>query len=224
MSKSVGCVPLAAVALVAFGTCLEGRAQVIIAPVSVLATPPINGNFSFDRTIDQSGLSTTYVSGVTNFNAYVASSPTHLRTNIPPTFGLTATNPPGNVDYDLGSVYDLDKMAFWNYGFSGSAAINSFQVYTSNDSTFTTSFLAGSFTAVDDGNSTFNNVQVFDLTDSTARYVRMSVLTRAGPAGVGFGYGEIAFGTAAIPEPSPATLGLVCLGLASLGRAIRRRR
>lgn len=60
--------------------------------------------------IDQSGLSSSYTSGVTNFDTYLASNPTHnstLTTGWESGFAITT----GNVDFDLGSSVTVSRMA-----------------------------------------------------------------------------------------------------------------
>lgn len=65
--------------------------------------------------------------------------------------------------------------------------------------------------------------QVFDLTDSTARCVRVRVGTKV-PNSTGFGFGERAFGTAvAVLEPSSVALALALASLALVGLGRRRR-
>jgi hypothetical protein len=89
-------------------------------------------------------------------------------------------------------------------------------VYTSELSDFTTSFFAGTFSPLVDVGVGTNALQVFDLSDSTARFVRVRITERIGA--VGFGFSEVAF---AVPEPSTGSL--LALGLVGIAAARRRR-
>ncbi len=202
----------------------QSQAGFITSAQSVVSAPPAIGAFTFDRTIDQSGLSIGYVSGVTDFNTYVSSSPIHTRNNTLPNYAASFSLPPQNVDYDLGSTYGVQQLAFWNYPFQSSAGVTSFDVFTSSVSNFSSSFFAGSFLPLDDGNSSTNAVQVFDIADSTARFVRLRVTGTASSNATGFS--EIAFDTAAPsnPVPAPAGLLLVGSGLPMLAGLVWRRR
>src|SRR5690349_11550712 len=70
---------VAAVALTALLAAAPASAQSIVSPVAV----PVNTLGDFDgtadilQTIDHSGLSSNFISGVTNFNTYIGTNPTH---------------------------------------------------------------------------------------------------------------------------------------------------
>jgi hypothetical protein len=142
---------------------------VVLSAQSVVASPPPVGGFTFTETINQSGLSPGYVSGVTNYATYIGSSPIHTRNNFPPNYAATFTTPPANVDYDLGSTYLIDRLAFWNYPFMSPGGVTSFDVFTSNDPSFASSLLVGTFLPLNDGNGNTNMVQDFDLLNSVGR-------------------------------------------------------
>jgi hypothetical protein len=197
----------------------QARADFVLSAQSVLSSPPPIGDFTFDRTIDQSGLSLGYTSGVTNFATYVAAAPIHTRNNTPPNFGATFSLPPVNVDYDLGSAFTVQRLAFWNYPFGDSGSVTALEVYTSSAPDFSGAVFAGVFAPLPDGDGNINNVQVFDLTDTGARYVRLRATAVAVPNGTG--WSEIAFDAAIIPEP--ASLATVCPAIAALAAAMRRR-
>jgi len=192
----------------------EVRADFMLSAQSVINAPPPIGSFSFDQTINQSGLSVPYVSGTTDFGTYVALGPIHTRNNTPPNYGVSFSLPPVDVDYDLGSTYNVKEMAFWNYPFNFSAGVTGMQVFTSSVPNFATSFLAGTFNPLDDGDTLINHVQVFDLTDSNARYVRLHVTSTASTNGTGFS--EVAWGATQVPEP--ASLAAMTLAAVALMR------
>jgi hypothetical protein len=205
--------------LAAFLVCItaEVRAEFVQGSISVSSPPPIAG-FEFTHTIDQSGLSIPYVSGVTDFGTYVGAGPTH--TGTPGTFGATFSLPPQNFDFDLGAAYTVQHLAFWNYPFPNSGGVRGLEVFTSNVANFSSSFPAGVFSPADDATGgNVNAVQVFDLIDSNARYVRLRVTAVASPVGIGFS--EVAFGATFIPEP--ASLATLCLGAAALATTMTRR-
>ena len=68
--------------------------------------------------IDQSGIKSNFVSGVTDFNAYFAEPNAVLSANADGTkwesMFLPDTNFAGNVDFDLGASYTINKLAIWN--------------------------------------------------------------------------------------------------------------
>jgi len=168
-------------------------AGVIVGPVAVTDPPGVT-TFSFANTINQSGLSVGYTSGVTDFDTYIALRPTQSGNNS--IIGHTEQNPPVNIDYDLGASYPLLRLAFWNNRFSGASGVRSMEIRTSQTADFSLTFLAGTLSPDDDT----ANLQVFNLAASTARYVRVRVVSRAGPNGSGTAFGEIAFGTAETPS------------------------
>jgi len=200
----------------------EAHADFVLSAQSVLSAPPTTGGFTFDQTINQSGLSAGYTSGVTDFSTYVGGGPIHTRNNSPPNYGVSSSLPPQNIDYDLGSAFNVQRMAFWNYPFSGSAGVASMQIFTSSVPDFSTSFLAGTFNPLDDGDGNagtgINHVQVFDVTDSNARYIRLHVTTVNSSNGTGFS--EVAFGASAVPEPTS----LAAVGACAIGMSLKRRR
>jgi hypothetical protein len=71
----------AAMLVVVCATCVgQAAAATIVAPVTAFATSnfgPTRNNYSIENTIDQSGLSLDYVSGITDFNTFLASKPKH---------------------------------------------------------------------------------------------------------------------------------------------------
>ncbi len=171
-------------------------------------------------TIDQSGLSSGYTSGVTDFDTYTSGIPTHT-SNFGNRWLFNQAGIPGTVDYDLGAEYTIETLAFWNYGGSNNPtgiAINTFNLFTSNDSTFGSSTNVGSFTSSSPGDPGVSPVEIFNLTDSTARYVRMQITSHFGN-GTFAGFGELAFETNADadPIPEPSTYILFLTGLVGIG-------
>ena len=200
----------------------SAQAGVVMSAASVLSAPTTIGGFTFARTIDQSGLTIGYVSGVTDFATYISGAPRHVGSNSPENYAATNATV-GPVDYDMGASVGLLQLAFWNYPFSSNGPVLDFDILTSDDANFGTSTLAGSFIVANDGSSIGppgNAVQVFDLLDSTARYVRFTNISLQSNAG--FGWSEVAFDVGASAVPEPGTLALVLGGFAGL--LIRRNR
>ena len=73
--------PLTATLIVAYAACFDqASASTIVAPVSAFATSNFiqpRTDYSIENTIDQSGLSLKYESGVTIFDAYLEGKPKH---------------------------------------------------------------------------------------------------------------------------------------------------
>jgi len=214
-------------------------AGIIRSAVAVVNSPSGFGGTAPNSVIDQSGLSTGYVDGVTDFDAYIAQSPTHEHGGNNPDFFLGTGTPDLPIDFDLGAAYRIRQLALWNCPFNNLGAILDFEVYTANSVDFLDSTLVGSFTALNDGDDPFaaapfrTGAQVFDLLDTNARYLRIRVLTSVLVGGfydnvnrpTRYGLSEVAFDTSAVPSevPEPGSLSLMVLGVAAL-IGVRRRR
>lgn len=206
------------------------HAGVIVSPDSIVANTlgQRAGNPTVNL-INQSGLtgSNSFTSGVTDFDTYTGGNPTHD----PDSSNIWISNDikVGNLDLDLGSSYVIDKFAFWNRGFSSDSQLNGFTVFTSTVSDFSTSTNVGSFNATQQGSTTAVPVEVFNLADSTGRYVRINITSNhGGPTRPAVVAGEMAFGVSAastaVPEPSSLAL-MICFGALGLtARRLRSRR
>jgi len=107
----------AALAGLALSGLMSGAQAAIIAPVSGTASSEFSSRTSIEKTFDQSGLlinasSGGYTSGVDSFSNFVALKPTHAL-NFDKKwfseFGATSAQ----LDYDLGSVQSIQRMAIW---------------------------------------------------------------------------------------------------------------
>jgi len=177
------------------------------------------------NTINQVGLSAGYTCGVTDFDTYIASGPSHTAGFTSEWFSEQGRNS-AIVTYDLGAAFFVDGLALWNEESSGIRFLD----------------LLGSLNGVDFfslalGLTPFDNpldasfsylAEVFSFSSVSLRYVRfgMTGCPQDDPESfVGCAIGEVAFrqgtGTASVPEPG--TLALLGLGLAGIGFAKRKK-
>lgn len=182
-----------------------------------------SGSFSPNNLFDQGGLSSIYISGVTDFDVFNPNTVVNTTFNNPGSDQefYSANGTPGFTDFDLGASYDVRRLAIWDHARTGNGnATSSFNVYVSNDASFAGAASLGTFTLANNGLDSGSTGQVFDFADTIGRYVRIEHLTTQG--GGLFGAGELAFGTAAVAVPEPA--GLMAAGLIGLIAVGRRRR
>lgn len=171
---------------VAFASLIASAAQAgtILQPTG--ATTDMGFFFTFEpgRAIDQSGLATGYVSGVTDFDTYVASTGTANGTGSSFTTWFSgAGNTTGNFDFDLGGLYTIEAFALWADPQTVGQTVNSFNLLADTNASFTSPVLLGSFTAQDGtgfGNNASNFGQIFRFTATTASHVRMQILSNHG--------------------------------------------
>jgi hypothetical protein len=198
-------------------------AQEIVAPTSATINSGGPGFGSINDTLNQNGLASNYVSGVTNFNAYIATNPQHSLVFAGNEWFSNEGSTSASVTYDLGGIMGIDALALWNEDFSGIGTLGLFG--STDDLAY---FALGLFNPTDVVNNTNYGPQVFTFTASDLRFVRFDMSGCPQQPG-GFdacAIGEVAFRTAevngAIPEPG--TWGMMLLGFAGVGMALRRRR
>ncbi|MCI0408632.1 MAG: PEP-CTERM sorting domain-containing protein [Acidobacteria bacterium] len=197
------------------------QATVIVSPVAA----PVNtlGEFGaccdIGNSIDGSGLTPGFVTGVTDFDAYLALNPLHdLGFQDQEFFGAQGVLS-GTVVYDLGGVVFIDRMALWNEDSTGIAVMN---VRSALDLPFTTGVVDhGLFNPVDNPINVDYPAEVLALNPTPARFVEMElrcVDTDFNNCGIG----EVAF--SATPQEAPEPASLVLLGIGILGLSLTRRR
>ena len=197
--------------------------QLMLQPNSVIAQPPMgqfnSTTFAANNLINQSGLSSGYTSGVTDFDTYIASSPTHNGNLTGSIWFSTQGNRTGDLEFDLGSILTIQSMALWNRGSDASDNIIGFTLFADDNAAFSSPTSLGGFTANPNTGSTSAVLpEVFTFTPTAASHVRLRITSPNG-SGLFTSAGEVAFESSAIPEPT--SLLLFATGCAVL---MRRRR
>ena len=197
------------------------NANTILSPIAAVASSEFSLVFGINNTINQSGLSSNFVSGVTDFDTYLAINPTHSVLSSQNEWFTPEGIHSAQVNYDLGGIYNIDKLALWNEEASG---IGAFNISVSSDNT--------NFSLLSAGLMPFNNpldsdylAEVFLFGSTSARYVRFDITDcpQANSIFDGCGIGEVAFSGELSPIPVPAALPLMASALGAFGLVGRRR-
>jgi len=166
--------------------------------------------------INQSGLLSAYTSGVTDFDAYMAGDPGHF--SFPGNDWLTIT-PTGVVDFNLGSVLPIGRMAVWNFGGNTAFDFTQIHLFGSLDAAFLTPVDLGTFNLVV---PTINPVgaQILSFSSTSVQYIRMQVVANNGADRSALG--EVAFAAASVPEPSSLSLAFAAAFTLCLSSLVRQ--
>ncbi len=170
---------------------------------------------------NQSGLSSSYVNGVTDYDSYVSTVTHSYRPQYE--WWAEAGTGAGSVYFDLGDVFTVDKIAFWNEDVTG---ISFFSAMFSVDNT--TWGNQNSFSPSDTPYMVDYNADNFSLSSAVrARYIKFDLIAGNPEPGDNLNQptvsiGEVAFSVAeTVPEPT--TMLLFGAGLAGL-LGFRRKR
>lgn len=191
---------------------------------TVLSAPAGSLGMVAPRLFDESGLSKSYLNGVTDFTQYVTSGVTHLGSSTSNGTGYFAAAG-ATVDIDLGQTLQVRSLALWND--NDAQGVKNFSLSIADNAAFTNAVPLGSFVAQFGYNNSFltyskgTAAQLFDLNDAVGRYVRIKFETAN--SGSNINVGELVFGAEKPQEiPEPDTMALMGLGL--LAVACRRHR
>lgn len=201
----------------ALSAATASNAAVIVSAVGATATNEFGPGFEITNTIDQSGLSANYVSGVTDFDAYIGANPIHSFTALDLEWFTEEDVLTATVVYDLGVALRLDRFALWHEEASGfSTALIS---HSLDGISFTGS---PTINPVDSPLTTDYGAQVFGFGGIImARYVQFDI--RDCPDAT-FTFNACAMGEVAFSSPVPIPGALVFLLSGVGGLAVVRRR
>lgn len=145
----------------------------IVSPISATIDAGGPGFGSINNTLDHSGLTAGFASGVTDFDAYVATNPRHTMIFAGFEWFSNAGTTAAVVTYDLGEELTIDRLALWNEESSG---IGTLDLLSSTDGATFTPLASGLHPTDNPLTSPLDSppypADVFAFAPSSARFVR----------------------------------------------------
>ncbi|WP_068875746.1 MULTISPECIES: PEPxxWA-CTERM sorting domain-containing protein [unclassified Phenylobacterium] len=208
-------------AALVLGATSAAQAAVIVAPVTVSVTSggTVGSFWTVDNVIDQSGLTRTYIPGVTDFDAFVAEPNRHSGALNTEWFSGRDSRS-AQLTFDFGQEVTLYKLAIWD---ENNSSQQSMSISTPALG------LIRSFAPRENSGSPYPGGEVFEFRPITTRYLTLDITgcgTKPQFNSVDYcGLGEIIFadGSGVGPVPEPATWALMIGGFGMAGAMLRRR-
>ena len=198
---------------------------VILSPTAIVAntmgTFPCCG-YNQVNMINQAGLLAAYTSGVTDFNTYLATNPLHTVDAFCCEWFSPDGVMSGSLTFDLGAIYQVDRVAAWADEFAGFGTTNVFSSLDNSAFTLVGTFTPTNHLSLAQGGPLTYGADVAALLVTNGRYIRFDISGPQVPRDYnGLGIGEVAFSVStAVPEPTS----LMLLGCGLFGiRRLRRR-
>ncbi len=163
-----------------------------------------------DDIINQSGLSSSYIKGSTDFTSFVTST---TSTGLSDSgFTRNLSNGPEAFTFGFDDLVTLDAIAIWNTTSVG--AIDSFALYSDTDMHYGNGTLHELLPATNllTSNSEPVSAQVFSFSPVTTHYIHVVGLSTLSAPDY-YGLSEVAFSQISSPVPEPSSLGLMLAGL-----------
>jgi hypothetical protein len=198
----------------------KADAGVIFSPTSGIINSGGPGFGTLTETINQAGLLSNFVSGVTDFDTYLATNPLHTLVFAGNEWFSNSGTTSASVTYDLGPLTNIDRLALWNEESSGIGTLDLF--HSSDGINFAP--LALGLKPTDNPLANYP-ADVFSFASVNTRYIRFDMSDCPQPNPAGFpscAIGEVAFRKANVPEPA-SVLGLLAIGALGAGAALKRK-
>jgi hypothetical protein len=198
----------------------KADAGVIFSPTSGIINSGGPGFGTLTETINQAGLLSNFVSGVTDFDTYLATNPLHTLVFAGNEWFSNSGTTSASVTYDLGSLTNIDRLALWNEESSGIGTLDLF--HSSDGINFAP--LALGLKPTDNPLANYP-ADVFSFASVNTRYIRFDMSDCPQPNPASFpscAIGEVAFRKANVPEPA-SVLGLLAIGALGAGAALKRK-
>jgi len=204
--------------LILSASCLVNNANagLIVSAQSAIASSEYSSTYDIDNTIDQSGLSSTFISGVDDFDSFLGLTPTHVSSAPNYEWFSQGSVSSAWITYDLGSIFNLNAIALWveeswaphsSVSFKSSLDGVTYNTITSNITLPTNAPYPAAYPSTR-----------YDFSITSARYFMIDF---GACSSSGCSLGEIAFSaTTSDSVPEPSTLAIFVLGM--IGLASRR--